>query len=91
MRKKIEITCPHCLSTKVIKNGKSNGKQTYLCKSCYSRFFLDRIKKRYPLSTKKEVIRLYNEGYTLTELSRKFDIKVQTIHYWIKTLNRKKQ
>nr|WP_274600286.1 hypothetical protein [Persephonella atlantica] len=62
-----------------------------MCKSCYSRFFLDRVKKRYPASIKKETIKLYNEGYTLTELSKKFNIKVQTIHYWIKTLNRRKQ
>ncbi|MDQ7055731.1 MAG: IS1 family transposase [Persephonella sp.] len=90
MGEKREVVCPNCHSKKVIKNGKSNGKQTYLCKTCYSRFLLNREKERYPVSLKKDVVRLYNEGHTLTELSRKFSIKVQTIHYWIKTLNRKK-
>ena len=76
--------CPNCGSSKCIKNGRVNNKQTYLCKSCYSRFSLDRIRKRYPNEIKKTAVKLYKDGYTLTEISKKLDIKIQTIHYWIK-------
>ncbi len=30
--------CPHCNSTSVVKNGKLNGKQRYICKSCKKSF-----------------------------------------------------
>lgn len=32
------VVCPHCGSVKVIKYGKSNGRQRYLCKDCNSTF-----------------------------------------------------
>ncbi len=79
-----KVICPNCGSSKCIKNGRVNNKQTYLCKSCYSRFSLDRIRKRYPNEIKKTAVKLYKDGYTLTEISKKLDIKIQTIHYWIK-------
>ncbi|MBW4541789.1 MAG: IS1 family transposase, partial [Myxacorys chilensis ATA2-1-KO14] len=28
------MTCPHCASDKVVKNGHRNGKQSYLCRTC---------------------------------------------------------
>ncbi len=31
--RKITVTCPHCGSENVIKQGRKNGKQTYLCKN----------------------------------------------------------
>jgi len=35
----IQITCPHCQSTNVVKNGrKKNGTQNFLCKSCRKQF-----------------------------------------------------
>lgn len=30
--------CPHCQSTYVVKNGKLNGKQRYLCRDCKKSF-----------------------------------------------------
>ena len=38
--------CPHCESTSVVKNGKLNGKQRYVCRSC-SKSFNDLTKLRY--------------------------------------------
>ena len=32
------VVCPHCGSVKVIKYGKSNGRQRYLCKNCEKTF-----------------------------------------------------
>lgn len=84
MAKNNTIKCPNCNSTNCVKNGKVNGRQTYLCKECYSRFLVERNKKRYPASLKKEAIKLYKEGKTLTEIANILNIKVQTIHYWIK-------
>ncbi len=78
------ISCPHCKSISCVKNGKANGKQTYLCKDCYYRFTLNASKRKYPNKIKKEAINLYKEGYTLTEVSRMMNIKVQTLHHWVK-------
>jgi transposase-like protein len=42
MKIKIELYCPHCLGTKIKKNGmKSYGKQNYLCKTCGRQFIGD--------------------------------------------------
>ena len=36
---KIKPECPHCLSSKVVKNGRrKNGIQVYLCKDCKKRY-----------------------------------------------------
>jgi len=31
---KTESTCPHCGSTKIVRNGRKHGKQAYLCHNC---------------------------------------------------------
>ncbi|NPA58495.1 MAG: IS1 family transposase [Aquificae bacterium] len=84
MPEKKEIKCPNCGSTRCIKNGKVKGKQTYLCKDCFSRFSLNRKRQRYPDRIKKEAVAMYKEGYTLSQIARKLNVKVQTVHYWLK-------
>ncbi len=38
----LKVDCPHCLSSKVVKNGKKgNGSQNYLCKSCRKQFIYE--------------------------------------------------
>ena len=32
------MTCPDCDSQKIVRNGRSNNKQSYLCHSCKRRF-----------------------------------------------------
>jgi transposase-like protein len=36
----IKVTCPHCQSAAVVRNGKKHGKQQYLCKDCRKSFAL---------------------------------------------------
>ncbi|WP_457625645.1 transposase [Persephonella sp.] len=81
---KHNVTCPNCGASRCIKNGRVNGKQTYLCKECFSRFSTDRVRKRYSKEIKKQAVLMYRDGFTLTEISKRLNIKVQTIHYWIK-------
>ncbi len=40
---KITVTCPHCGSEDVTKQGRKNGKQTYLCKNpdCPKKYFTE--------------------------------------------------
>jgi IS1 family transposase/transposase-like protein len=41
----IELSCPHCHSPNIVRNGKkSNGKQNYLCKNCSRQFISDHEK-----------------------------------------------
>ncbi|WP_457642892.1 transposase [Persephonella sp.] len=84
MSEKKEIICPDCGATECIKNGKANGKQTYLCKNCLTRFTLNRIRNRYPKSIKKQAVLLRKQGYKLAEISKELNVKIQTIHYWLK-------
>jgi len=80
-----KVKCPNCKNDYCIKNGKVNGKQTYLCKECFSRFTLDRVRNRYPEKLKKEAYEMYLSGKSISEVARKLNIKVQTVHYWIKS------
>ena len=78
------VKCPHCESANCVKNGKANGKQTYLCKECFYRFTINATKRKYSFKIRKKAINLYKEGYTLTEISKTLNIKIQTIHHWVK-------
>ena len=52
----IKINCPHCQSSKVVKNGKKkNGSQNLLCRSC-SKQFLSKYQNKGADPTIKEVI-----------------------------------
>ncbi|WP_457627046.1 IS1/IS1595 family N-terminal zinc-binding domain-containing protein [Persephonella sp.] len=84
MLERKEVKCPNCGSGVCIKNGKVKGKQTYLCKKCYSRFSLERVRQRYPEKVKKQAVAMYREGYTLTQIANNLNVKVQTVHYWIR-------
>ncbi|WP_425440016.1 IS1/IS1595 family N-terminal zinc-binding domain-containing protein [Persephonella hydrogeniphila] len=49
------VICPNCGASRCIKNGRVNGKQTYLCKECFSRFSTDRVRRRYSKETKNRL------------------------------------
>ncbi|MEM5810202.1 MAG: hypothetical protein QW156_04920, partial [Candidatus Aenigmatarchaeota archaeon] len=91
----MEINCPNCSSTNIIKKGirKEKLKQTqlYFCKNCNKTFTLTKIKKtKYPEKIILHAITFYNLGYSRKEVSKliakKFHIKIpeRTISYWVK-------
>ena len=40
------VVCPYCGEEWVVKSGKKNGKQRYMCKSCGKHFIVDVQRKR---------------------------------------------
>lgn len=85
------MLCKNCGSSKIVKIGKSNGKQRYKCKSC-SKTFLD-DENFVGMRTQKHVIAvamdLYFDGMSVRKVQRQiayiFKVKVSqvTIYKWI--------
>ncbi len=91
------ISCPHCASTDILKNGfapnNSSGKQKYLCHSCGRH----KAAKKIPLPTayyteeqrKEEILRAYQEERSsLRALRRTFGVSPTTVISWLKKSSR---
>lgn len=76
--------CPYCESNDYVKNGKVNGKQTYLCKSCGKRFIKNREKNAYNQIKKEKAISLYRKGLSLRKIAKMTNIPHTTINYWVR-------
>jgi insertion element IS1 protein InsB len=56
----ISITCPHCRSSKIWKNGhKKNGRQNFLCGSCRKQFQQEYTYKGCCQRTGKQVVKMF--------------------------------
>lgn len=85
------MLCKNCGSSKIVKIGKSNGKQRYKCKSCGKTFLDD--ENFAGMRTQKHVIAvamdLYFDGMSVRKVQRQityiFKVKVSqvTIYKWI--------
>jgi len=86
------MKCKYCTSENVVKNGKVRGKQSYLCKDCGHRFYLDGKFAR--MKTNKNIIvaalNFYYDGLSLRKAQRNLEqvfsetISQVTILNWIK-------
>lgn len=81
------IICPECGKAEtILKNGKRNGVQRYLCKECGTSFtplsetFLSRSHKDF--QTWKLYVRCMVEGYSLRKSAKKCSISLPTAFYW---------
>jgi transposase-like protein len=78
------ITCYHCGSMAIVKNGKApNGKQRYHCKAC-NRASLENPEYGYSEARKDEIIRAYQERSSMRGISRTFGISRNTLTKWLK-------
>jgi transposase-like protein len=85
------MQCKRCESNNVVKIGKSNGVQRYMCKDCGFKFLDNGNFER--MRSKKHVIAvvmdLYFDGMSVRKIQRqiayifKVDISQVTIHNWI--------
>lgn len=65
----IKINCPHCQSSKVVKNGKKkNGQQNLLCRSCRKQFLGHYQKKGADPAVKSLVIRLLERNSGIRDI-----------------------
>lgn len=78
------VTCYHCGSENLKKNGKApNGKQRYHCKDC-NRASLDNPDYGYSQARKEEILRAYQERSSMRGISRTFGISRNTLKGWLK-------
>ncbi len=84
------ITCPHCGSDDVVKNGFSpnNGKQKYLCHACSRQSREDPSPNGYTKERKEEILSAYQERSSLRGLRRTFGVSPTTVIGWLKKSSR---
>jgi|SRR5215204_6058901 len=79
------ITCPHCDSTEIVKNGFApNGKQKYLCHACGRQSRRNPSPNGYTEERKEEILRAYQERSSLRGLRRTFGVSPTTVIGWLK-------
>src|SRR5215204_7207863 len=79
------VTCYHCDSENIVKNGKApNGKQKYLCHDCGRQSREDPESNAYPLERREEILSAYQERSSLRGLTRTFGVSRNTGTRWLK-------
>lgn len=82
------MECKYCQSIKVVKHGKANGKQRYLCKDCNHKFFVGSDFPR--MRTKSRIIAssidFYFEGLSVrkirTQIEKLYGVSVSQVTVW---------
>ena len=76
--------CPHCGSNWLRKYGFSKGRQSYSCGSCHHKFTPGGNRSYYPEAVKRQALKLYGEGMSVSAISRVMDVKLGTVYSWVK-------
>ncbi|ADQ82754.1 IS1 family transposase [Riemerella anatipestifer] len=72
--------CPHCLSKKIIKNGRTKTlKQQYYCKECYRRFIDYYTYHAYHSEINRKIVVYTKEGLGIRSIARVLGISVTTV------------
>jgi AcrR family transcriptional regulator len=81
-----KMICPDCLSDRVSKNGRQQGKQRYVCRGC-GRQFVDRyVERGYPLEIRQKCLDLHQQGVSFREIERSTGVSHNTVINWVKNL-----
>lgn len=81
----ITVTCRHCGSTNVARNGlTTNGKQRYLCADCGRRSRDDPQPNGYTDQEREMILAAYHERSSLRGLTRSFGVARNTVATWLK-------
>ena len=82
------ISCPFCQSENVIKYGKLQNMQRYLCHNCKTQFSTDYCQKyHYGNQQLRHAMELYLEGLTYREIADILKISHMTVYNWIQNYN----
>ena len=87
----IQVTCPHCESSKVKKNGKKkNGNQNFYCHACQKQFQLHYQYKGADPRTKRLVRSMSFNGSGIRDIQRVLGLSIAGIllilRMWFKTI-----
>ena len=75
--------CPKCGHDNVVKNGKVNGKQRFICKNCLFQF--TRLTPRgHPPKDKAMAVILYTMGLSMNAIAKLVGVSATTILNWIR-------
>ena len=81
----ITVTCAHCGSPDIVKNGHApNGKQKYRCRACGRQSRENPTPHVTPQERREEILRAYQERSSLRGLERTFKLSRNTVTAWIK-------
>jgi transposase len=75
------MICKRCNSDKILKNGKRDKKQCYICKECRHQFLTD--KPRHSQQEESLAILLYCTGLSFRAIARILKYNPSTIMRWI--------
>ena len=79
----ITHACPHCGSSKLVKNGRDyKGAQKFHCKAC-GRYGTVNAQAGYTASTHQLIQRAVSERLSLRGIERLFGISRRTVHRWL--------
>ena len=80
------ISCPICKSNHIVKNGKRNGKQQFLCKGCKHSFSISTntitFKSKHSLETWSNYVSSMIAGMSLRDSADVCHISHKTAFYW---------
>ena len=85
-KKTMELCCPYCGSSSIVKNGKNKATQRYLCKTCSKSFI---SVTNTPIYYSRKEINIWSEytdllfqGYSLRETIKIIPISLKTAFLW---------
>jgi transposase-like protein len=86
----LQITCRHCSSENVVRNGRtSKSKQRFLCKDCSKNSREDPQPNGYTDDEREQILRAYQERSSLRGLSRTFGVSRNTVTSWLEKSSRR--
>ena len=80
----MKTKCIHCGSDSLIKNGKPNGKQRWLCKKCGKNTLEG---KEHSIKMHKRIIKAYLRGVGIRAIADIEEVAVFTVVYWIRKIS----
>src|ERR687890_336009 len=78
------MQCSHCQSNQIVKNGRRNGVQNYLCRSCTRQFRETHLPQGYPPEVKEHCLTLYLNGMGFRAIERVSGVCHNTVINWVK-------
>lgn len=78
------MQCSHCQSNQTVKNGRRNGTQSYLCRSCARQFRETHTPQGYPPEVKDHCLKLYVNGMGFRSIERVTGVCHNSVINWVK-------
>ena len=76
----IKVSCPHCFSNKVVKNGKKRtGVQNLLCRNCRKQFQNEYLYQGADPSVKGQAVHMLRRGSSLSDCADVLGMSAKTV------------